>query len=128
MEVDAGAQRPRGTSFETVYQEYLDGESGKHRSYSRPTAESRERWEEVQWYAWFIHEALDKLWMQNGGPLCDKGLKQAAAAQRLWYLMRRWSADNAIMHPPDAIEKVQTADDEGNLQEGHNQRSERLKK
>src|SRR5262245_37512712 len=35
------------------------------------------------------------LWKRNGGSLFNNGLKQGAAAQRLGYLMRRWSADNA---------------------------------
>jgi hypothetical protein len=93
-EAGTGASRPRGAGFKTVYQEYVAGQRFGYQTYSRPTDESRERWQDLHWYAWFIHEALETLWDRNGGPLFDKGLRQDAAAQRLWYLMRRWSADN----------------------------------
>jgi hypothetical protein len=86
--------RPRGISFETVYQEYVLEERSGLQSYRDPEEEEQENWTELPWYVWYLYHALDVLWRRTGGPLSKKGLMEDAAAQRSWYLMRRWATDN----------------------------------
>jgi hypothetical protein len=87
-------KRQLGPSFEDAYQECISNEYNEPMIYSNSTEESREEWKEVNWYAWFIREGLEKLWLRRDGLLWHRDLRPKQAAYMLWYLMQQWSANN----------------------------------
>jgi len=97
--------RQRGAGFEAAYALRAKGESGGRFTFSDPKPGAQETWGEAHWCAWFLHKTLYSLWQCQDGPLFGKGLKEEAAAQRIWYLMQRWSHD----HSPSRRQRTEDA-------------------